>query len=236
MRYKTELHAHTKEVSPCADLSVEEVAERYIAAGYTTLVLTNHYCDYVIDNAGETCKEKIDHYLSAYHAMKEYAGERLHVLLGCELRFTENHNDYLIYGMTEEFLREHPDLHKMTLKSFSELSRKSGLLLFQAHPFRNRMTVMPPKYLDGIEVFNGHHGHDSRNQLADAYARRYGLLRCSGSDFHHVSSVESAGILTEEPITSMEQLVDILRTGACELICSGPAAKLDGMRNMPAKY
>ena len=124
----------------------------------------------------------------------------------------------------------------MTLKTFSELSRRMGFLLIQAHPFRNRMTVMPPKYLDGIEVFNGHHGHDSRNQLADAFARRYGLLRTSGSDFHHVSSVESAGILTREPITSMEQLVATLRNGDCELICSGPAAKLDGMKNMPAKY
>lgn len=236
MQYKTELHAHTREVSPCADLSVEEVTERYIAAGYSTLVLTNHYCDYVMENAGETWEERINHYLSAYHAMKEYAGNRLCILLGCELRFTENQNDYLIYGLTEEFLREHPDLHKMTLKSFSEFSRKSGLLLFQAHPFRNRMTVMPPKYLDGIEVFNGHHGHDSRNQVADLYARRYGLLRCSGSDFHHVSSVESAGILTDEPVTSMDRLVEILKSGECELICSGPAAKLDGMKNMPAKY
>ena len=236
MQYKTELHAHTCEVSPCADLTVEEVTERYIAVGYTTLVLTNHYCDYVIDNAGETWEEKIGHYLSAYRAMKEYAGDRLHILLGCELRFTENFNDYLVFGMTEDFLKEYPELHKMTLKTFSELSRRMGFLLVQAHPFRNRMTVMPPKYLDGIEVFNGHHGHDSRNQLADAYARRYHLLRTSGSDFHHVSSVESAGILTSDPVTSMEQLVEILKSGDCELICSGPAAKLDGMKNMPAKY
>ena len=236
MQYKTELHAHTCEVSPCADLTVAEVTERYIAAGYTTLVLTNHYCDYVIDNAGETWEEKIEHYLSAYHAMKDYAGDRLNILLGCELRFTENFNDYLVFGMTEAFLREYPDLHKMTLKSFSALSRKMGFLLIQAHPFRNRMTVMPPKYLDGIEVFNGHPGHDSRNQLADALARRYGLLRTSGSDFHHVSSVESGGILTDAPVTTMEQLVETLRSGNCELICSGPAAMLDGMINMPAKY
>lgn len=236
MQYKTELHCHSSEVSPCADLTVAEVTERYIAAGYTTVVLTNHYCDSVIDNAGETWEEKIDHYLSAYHDMKEYAGDRLNILLGCELRFTENHNDYLVYGMTEEFLRTYPELHTMKLKTFSELSRKMGFLLIQAHPFRNRMTVMPPKYLDGIEVFNGHHGHDSRNQLADALAKRYGLLRTSGSDFHHVSSVESGGILTNAPVTSMEQLVEILKSGECELICSGPAAKLDGMKNMPAKY
>ena len=41
---------------------------------------------------------------------------------------------------------------------------------------------------------------------------------------------------TDEPVTSMDRLVEILKSGECELICSGPAAKLDGMKNMPAKY
>jgi predicted metal-dependent phosphoesterase TrpH len=235
MQYKTELHCHSSEVSPCADLTVAEVTERYIAAGYTTLVLTNHYCDYVMDNAGKTWSEKIEHYLSAYHAMKEYAGDRLQILLGCELRFVENHNDYLIFGLTEEFLIEHPNLHEMTLKTFSALSRESGLLLFWAHPFRNRMTTVPPKYLDGIEVFNAHTGHDSRNHLANAYAETYGLLKSSGSDFHHPHSVEGGGILTDEPITSMEQLVTCLKEQSFELICEGPAATRDGMRSMSAR-
>ena len=235
-QYKTELHAHCSEVSPCADMSAVQVADRYIAAGYTTLVLTNHYCDYVIDKAGERWEEKITHYLSGYRIMKEYAGERLNVLLGCELRFTENFNDYLIFGLTEEFLIEHPDLHKMTLKTFSAFAQEHGLLIIQAHPFRNKMTVMDPKLLDGVEAFNGHPGHDSRNAIADAWARRYGLRRTSGSDFHHPTSVEAGGILTDVPVTSMEQLTEILRTGNCTLRCSGPAAALDGMTDMPAKY
>lgn len=236
MPYLTELHAHTTEVSPCADLTAPEVAERYIAAGYSTLVVTDHYCDYVIDNAGNSWEEKIDHYLTGYRSMKEYAKGRLNVLLGCELRFLENHNDYLVYGMDEDFLFAHPELHRMTLKTFSEFSREHGLLLIQAHPFRHRMTVVNPNLVDGIEVFNGHRGHDSRNQIADMWARRYGLLRSSGSDFHHPDSVESGGIITEEPITSSRQLIDILRSGECILRCSGPAAELDGMTDMPAKY
>ena len=236
MQYKTELHAHTREVSPCADLSAPEVAERFIKAGYTSLCVTNHYCDYVVDTAGETWQEKMDHYLSGYRIMKEYAKDHLHVLLGLELRFVENWNDYLVYGIDEQFLYDHPDLHKMSLKTFSPFAKEHGLLLIQAHPFRNRMTVMNPKLLDGVEVFNGHKGHDSRNQIADAWARRYGLLRTSGSDFHHPDSVEAGGILTDAPITSSEQLIDVLRNGDCILHCSGPAAELDGMTDMPAKY
>ena len=236
MQYKTELHLHTSPASPCADLTPREVADRYISYGYTTVVVTNHYSDSVNDCTGETWRERVEYYLRDWRALKEYAGDKLNVLLGCELRFPQNYNDYLVFGLTEEFLYEHPDLYMSDIATFSGFARAHGLLLIQAHPFRNGIVIVRPEYLDGIEVFNGHHGHDSRNQLADIYAKRYHLLRTSGSDFHHVSSVESAGILTSDPVTSMEQLVEILKSGDCELICSGPAAKLDGMKNMPAKY
>ena len=229
-QYKTELHAHTAEVSPCADLCGAEVVERFIASGYHSVVITNHYCDYVIDNAGDTWEEKIEHYLSGWRAAKDAANGRINVILGCELRFTENCNDYLIFGMSEEFMRSHPDLHKMTLKTFSALARENGILVVQAHPFRYRMTVMPPEYLDGIEAFNGHIGHDSRNFLANAFALRYGLLRTSGGDFHHPHQPSDvAGILTDAPITSMEQLTEILKNGNYSLICSGPVADRDGI-------
>ncbi len=236
MSFLTELHAHTSPVSPCADLGADAVAERYIAEGYDTVVLTNHYCDYVIDNAGETWEEKIDYYLADYRAMKTYAADRLQVLLGCELRFTENQNDYLIFGLTEEFLITHPELHRMTLRSFSAMAREHGLLVVQAHPFRHRMTVVDPQYLDGMETFNGHVGHDSRNPIADAWARRYGLLRTSGTDFHHPHQFGTGGILTEEPITSTEQLVAVLRSGNYTLRCAGPVAEREGICDHSAKY
>ncbi len=234
--FKTELHAHTKEVSPCADLTPEEVADRYIAYGYTSLVVTNHYCNYVMDSVPGNWDKRISYYLSDYRRMKAYAGERLHVILGCELRFTENHNDYLIFGLTEEFLIRHPNLHYMTLKEFSHLARESELLIVQAHPFRNWMTVMDPQYLDGVETFNGHVGHDSRNPLADAWARRYGLLRTSGTDFHHPHQFGTGGILTESPITTGEELLAVIKSGNYELYCAGPVAEREGITTHPAKY
>lgn len=235
MQYKTELHAHTALVSPCADIPPEDEIERYVGAGYTTVVVTDHYCNYVIDNAGETWEQKLDHYLSGYRTLKKLAAGRLNVLLGCELRFTENFNDYLVFGMDEECLRTYPDLHKMTLKTFSAFAREKGLLLVQAHPFRNGMTVVKPQLLDGVEAFNGHNGHESRNYLANELANRYGLIKTSGSDFHHPQSVVAGGILTDAPVTSTEQLIILLRSGDYTLICQGPAAERDGITDMPAK-
>ena len=236
MQYKTELHAHTCEVSPCADLTAEEVAERYIAEGYSTLVVTNHYCSYVIDRLEGDWNEKARYYLAPYHTMKAYAGDRLNVILGCELRFRENHNDYLIFGITEDFLTSYPSLHDMTLKDFSALARQNGMLIVQAHPFRNGMTVVNPAYLDGMETFNGHAGHESRNPIADAWAKQYGLLRTSGTDFHHPHQSGVAGILTDAPICTGEELVAVLKSGSYTLHCAGPRAEVEGISDHPAKY
>ncbi len=236
MQYKTELHAHTREVSPCANLSAAEVAERYIAHGYTTIVVTNHYCHYVIDPLEGSWEDKARYYLAPYRAMKDYAGDRLNVILGCELRFRENFNDYLIFGIDEEFLITHPNLHDMTLKDFSALARENGLLVIQAHPFRNGMTVVNPAYLDGMEAFNGHVGHDSRNPIADAWAKKHGLIRTSGTDFHHPHQSGVAGILTDAPIENSAQLCEILKSGDYILYCSGPRAEAEGISDSPAKY
>ncbi|MBQ9774107.1 MAG: transposase [Clostridia bacterium] len=235
MQYKTELHAHTSEVSPCAELSAIEVADRYIADGYTTVVVTNHYTEHLIKHAGQTWEERINHFLSGYRIMKEYVGDRLHVILGCELRFLENNNDYLIFGLTEQFLATHPNLHEMSLKSFSVMAKENGLLIVQAHPFRNGMTVVNPAYLDGIETFNGHIGHDSRNPIADAWAKQFGLIPTSGTDFHHPTQRGCAGIITDAPITSHTELVEVLKSGCYTLRCRGPRAEAEGIVDHPAK-
>ena len=236
MQYKTELHAHCSEVSPCADMSATQVVDRYIGAGYTSLVLTNHFTSHILDGVGQTWDEKIDYFLTPLRIMREHAQDRLHILLGAELRFDSHSNDYLLFGLTEEFLRDHPDMQKMKLKELAPIARASGVLVIQAHPFRNGMTVVRPEHVDGYEVFNAHPGHNSRNTFADRWAKTQGLLRTSGSDFHHPHSVEAGGILTDMPITDTKQLADVIRSADCTLLCGGPWAERDGMTDMPAKY
>ena len=236
MQFKTELHAHTSEVSPCGHVTAPEVADRFIAEGYSSLVITNHYCDYVIDNLKGSWQEKMDYYLAPYYLMKEHVADRLNVILGCELRFEGSYNDYLIYGITEEFLRSNPDLHKMSLRTFSPLARENGFLVVQAHPFRNGMTVVPPSHLDGMETFNGTPSYDGRNSVADAWAKQYGLIRTSGSDFHNPDQYGTGGILTSAAIRNGEELVAVLKSGNYTLHCEGPAAEREGITDHPAKY
>jgi len=242
MQYKTELHAHTSEVSTCADFTAPEVAERYIAAGYTTLVLTNHFTSKIIKPMGADWDQKIDYFVAPYRHMKEYAKGRLNVILGCELFLDESaekylhlgRNEYLLYGPVEEFLRANPDLQQRKLKELLPLAHEWGVLVIQAHPFRSGTQIVNPDRVDGYEVFNAHPKQDARNHQALAWARLHGKIMTSGSDFHHPYSPEAGGILSDVPVTDSVQLTELLRSGQYTLLCGGPAAERDGMCDMPA--
>lgn len=43
MKYKYELHCHTDEVSLCGKVPAGEIAEMYRQAGYSGIVITDHY-------------------------------------------------------------------------------------------------------------------------------------------------------------------------------------------------
>lgn len=217
--FKTELHCHSKSVSACARVSNEEIIQKFTEAGYTSLVLTNHFNKGTQDFLGcANYQDFVTAYLKGYEDLKRDASGKLNVILGMELRFNENSNDYLVFGITEEFLRAHEDIFSLNPESFSKISRENGLLFIQAHPFRNTMTVINPAFLDGVEVYNGHKGHDSRNEIADMWADKYGLIKTSGTDFHYPHVPANAGILTDEKITTSEQLLEILKSGSYSLI------------------
>lgn len=217
--FKTELHCHSKSVSACARVSNEEIIQKFTEAGYTSLVLTNHFNKGTQDFLGcANYQDFVTAYLKGYEDLKRDASGKLNVILGMELRFNENSNDYLVFGITEELLRAHEDIFSLNPESFSKISRENGFLFVQAHPFRNTMTVINPAFLDGVEVYNGHKGHDSRNEIADMWADKYGLIKTSGTDFHYPHVPANAGILTDEKITTSEQLLEILKSGSYSLI------------------
>ena len=127
-------------------------------------------------------------------------------------------DDYLVFGMPDELAMDNMRLFAMKPKESSALANENGFLFYQAHPFRNGMTVCRPDILYGIEVHNGHPGHDSRNDIALEWAEKYGLHKISGSDCHFAEGVGKAGIITREDILTDEALVNVLKSGNYELI------------------
>ena len=220
--YRTDLHVHTSEVSPCANISAPDTVEQYKKAGYDSIVITNHYfAGFFERDPILSWEQQVERYLVGFELAREKGKEaKLHVVLGMELTFRENHNDYLIYGIDKEFLLRYPYLYELTLEQFKKLAEREGLVVYQSHPFRTRMTVMPVPLLDGIEVYNGGLIHDSRNPIAAFYAQLNHLKGISGSDCHFAENVATGGILTDEPVTASQQLVAVLKAGRYELIRS----------------
>ena len=217
--YKTELHCHSKDGSGCSHESVEGIVEKYLRYGYTTVCLTNHF-----DPGGsiatlEEWRAKIARKYNAYEKLRACAGDRLTVLMGLEFRFTQNYNDYLVFGFTREWLEEQSgDLLRMGVGKFTELVRPLGMLTIQAHPFRFGMVTTNPDYVDGIEIHNGHPEHNSNNDIAEAWARKYDKIMTSGTDHHNPHHMPGGGIRTDFPITSEKQLIDVLKSGDYTLI------------------
>lgn len=218
MSFKTEMHCHSTLVSYCGHITPREIVERYLEAGYTTLVITDHISrdTFQFGNyQGEPdWNAQVDFFLRSYHALCEEAKGRLHILQGAEVRIDRHHaTDYLLYGVTEAFLRKNAYICSYYLNELSRAAREDGVLIVQAHPFRDHMVVTPPALLDGVEVYNGSCYHAAfRGEMAALWAEHYGLIPTSGSDLHRPDRPISGGIETDEPITSNEQLLEVLRS------------------------
>jgi len=229
MKYITELHCHTSEISGCAHLTAREQAERYVENGYSTLVITNHYSKSFFTKSQKEIGERVHDYFAPYYEVKEEMKGKLHVLIGLELHTEFSDNDYLIYGFDEELIKKVHYLYDFRPKDLHDYARQNGLLVVQAHPFRNNMKITDPQYLDGMEVFNGAHTHESRNQMAFYWAKEYGLIPTSGSDKHNDDQECCGGIVTDKPITTIEELVQTLKSRNYSLRMLGIGAERDHM-------
>jgi len=225
MTYKTELHCHTSDVSKCGKSDAREAVEFYLTHGYTTVVLTNHFskntfnCERFGDQSNWTWEQKVNFFYSGYEKMLEAADGRLNILYGCEFRSLKNPSDFLIYGMNNELFLAHPDLMDLEIKYVSPIIRESGALFVQAHPFRDGMQITKPALLDGVEVWNGNCGKDNRNDITDMWADRYGLIKTGGTDYHKtVEGKMPIGIETDFPITTNEQLIEVLKSGNYKIL------------------
>lgn len=222
--YKYELHAHTAECDPYAGIGGAELVKLYREAGYSGMVITDHYiwsfAKWFADEnlASASHEEYIRRWLKGYYAAKKAAeGTDFTVLAGAEVAFDGQINHYLVYGVDEAFFYRAPLLNKC--KTINELTAllPEDVLVVQAHPFRKNMTICDPEALFGFEGYNA--GTEAfRNEMAKLYARHYGKRLTSGSDVHGHKAVARGGIATEQAICSPQDLVTVLSSGDYYLI------------------
>lgn len=208
--FKLELHAHTSPVSLCGHVSPEDTVKAYADVGCDCLVITNHLNpDWLEGDPDERAAEYLDDYYRA-----KARGEELgvHVILGVEVRFTENSNDYLVYGVEpDDIAKIIPFIDKGIAEFYRGFKTEKNLIL-QAHPFRKNMVLAPVDSIDGIEAFNCHPNHNSKIAVAARYAKEHGFVYTGGSD-HHDTEQEALCVtrVKKLPADSFE-LAEILRS------------------------
>lgn len=235
--YKYDLHVHTSACSCCGSSTPEEQVKAYAEKGYNGIVITDHFiCGYNATPVPRELpwRERVDMYYTAYEraakAAEAYDGFK--VFFGAEYSYAGGH-DLLFYGLHREFLYSHPEIEGMPVEDICRLLQNAGCLVVQAHPFRCREYVdnsVAPELscADGAEVFNACNFFEENKQALE-YAISNNKIMTSGGDIHNAKDerIGKAGIFTEKPIESIDQLVEILKSGNYSLCVDGEIKTID---------
>ncbi len=213
MAFLYETHLHTCLASKCGRSTGKEHARFYKEAGFTGIIMTDHFFggNTAIDRT-LPWEERIDLFWRGYEDAKE-EGDRigLDVFFGLEQNFAGD--EYLIYGLTKEYMKAHPEMERWTRRQQLDEVHRAGGCVIQAHPFRIRGYMncirVGTAFCDGIEAANC--GNDP---LDDARAYRMGcaqhLLMTAGSDNHFSPIPEPFGVEIEKRLTTIGDYVKII--------------------------
>jgi len=207
---KLELHAHTSEVSPCGTIPARELIEYYKEKGFDGVVICDHFRESFFKLPDD--RDNVNAFLKGYYLAKKTGDEiGVKVYLGAEIKLNSHpDNEYLLYGIDEEFLYENPRLFELPLEKVRKIVNGYGAVIIQAHPFRNGRCE-PYSDVDGYEVFNGHFCHHNDNQRAYELALETEKIQTSGSDAHWHCDIGNGGVLVDE-LPEQRQLGDLVKS------------------------
>jgi len=219
--YQYETHLHTKEASACAQTSGVDHVRGYKGAGYTGIIVTDHFFN------GNSCVPKnlpwakrVDLLYRGYENAKE-EGDRigLSVFFGWESNYRGT--EFLIYGLDNLWLKNHPEILSWSIEEQYQKVHASGGLVVHAHPFR-ACSYIPevrlfPDQVDAVEAINFRNQSNEFNDKAIAYAEKYKLPIIAGTDAHGDENSHS-GVAFGHKIKDIKDFIESIRTGGYELI------------------
>lgn len=230
--YLYETHMHTREGSACGQSSGQDMAISYKNAGYTGVIVTDHnwYGNTAVDRS-LPWEEWVDRFFEGYRNVKKAGDEiDLQVFPGYEAGY--NGPEFLIYGLTPEDVKKHPELKDATIPMQLEIVRSLSGMVIQAHPYRSawyiEMARTYPEYVDGVEIINASHSNPTNhnrekkicNDLAIEYAKKQNLPGTAGSDQHSVASI-GGGVAFPTKLESIEDYIDRIKSRADYVLTDG---------------
>ncbi|MBP3569135.1 MAG: PHP domain-containing protein [Lachnospiraceae bacterium] len=217
--YLYETHLHTKEGSACSRSTAKELVQAYKAAGYTGIMVTDHFYrgNTAIDR-NCSWEDWVEAYCKGYENARE-EGEKmgLQVFFGWEESYQGT--DFLIYGLDKEWLKKHPELKEISIEEQYELVHKEGGMVIQAHPYREAGYIpeirLFPQAIDGVEVKNASHygrapeedGRSSYDAKALRFADKYQLPYTGGSDIHNSEKLLYGGMEFSRKLTDVQDYI-----------------------------
>lgn len=219
--YRYETHLHTTEASACALLSAEEQVRTYKEAGYTGIIVTDHFFNGNSSvPANLPWEERVDLFCRGYENAKA-EGDKigLSVFFGWEANF--KCTEFLIYGLDKAWLKSHPDMLAWSIEEQYQQVHESGGFVVHAHPYRMRPYIekvrLFPDCIDAVEVYNIGNRNEEFDKKALAYARKHKLPMTAGTDSHGYEKCRS-GVAFGHKIVDSKDLIDCLKSGKCELM------------------
>lgn len=212
-RIKIDPHVHSKGISLCSCVTYQEIIDEKKRLGYDGAILTNHCQKWYYPAAEHS--SFIERIIEEYRAAAEYAKtQNFQLWLGIEVTLHEPHYaDWLLYGVTEEFLRQTPCLYTLTQKQLFALCEEYGILMIQAHPFREGQSPCEPAYMHGVEI--NCNARDIGNVgLVEEFAKKHNLMITCGVDYHQYEHNYFGGMFVGADCQSATDF-------AAELRCEG---------------
>jgi len=206
-----DMHAHTSGISRCCRAEAREILETARKNGIDGLILCNHYQECYVEADGAAAFAQ--RYIAEYEKTKAIADEMgMPLYFGVEVTAKLHDNAHiLLYGMTPDILREHPEIYAYPLEKMYALVHERGGLVIQAHPFRGGGQIQDMAYLDGVEV-NCHPLYDATHcARLMKIAEENDLLVTCGGDYHADCYRAVCGTHFPDGKTEYADLMDYLK-------------------------
>lgn len=225
-KYKYQMHTHTTPCSLCGRLTPKDLCDALIENGYQGAVITNHFYhgNSGIDRSESTSwQEFVRAYEESYLECKREAEKHdLDIIFSIEESVVPG-LEILCYGVTPQVLYDNPQLRRGECDEWIRVMRENGVVIIQAHPFREAFYIPNPGHLplekiDGIEIFNRGNAKEYNDKAFILAKENPHLLTTSSADTHTTDTVGVGGIITNRRIRNERELADVLRSRDYDLI------------------